>query len=321
MRPFSFMVTILSFAEITSVDTIAGLLMLYNTKGFSFSEHGAFIEAITTDWQQERRRISNETASRIQSNPSDSIPSLLVESGGQEYEVYGVIHIRNAGDRYHTLVRQSTGDKKNCLLEQGLSELFPYIPNAIETNDHSLETKVSSFRRGFFDGLRAPLSRFKTNKNKPNSQEAERGKQEQVFLAHALSPLETWYYPLPHYVNIETRIDRHQKLTIVQRRSAYLAEFTRAWNVPGTKRILTGARHSSEIGYFLKYPIREQEIVEKAQEHVDLLHRDQDAFTAMVNKDSHARSQLFRQGYKVAGIVYPLSVGILGAELYHYLVQ
>ena len=70
---------------------------------------------------------------------------------------------------------------------------------------------------------------------------------------------------------------------LMQRRSAYQAEFLRAWKKGEERKILAGIGHAPEIKHFLLHGVKEAEIVERAHAHAELLERDPQQYASLRN--------------------------------------
>lgn len=264
---------VLSFEEITAVDTIEGLVGLYSQKGHSFPDQKAFIAAVKKDWAAEQKRVFREA---MKKEPPLKPSSLDAVIGGATVSIYGVVHKPELGKKFAQTVADVVNSGGNWLFEQNLKSDFRKAKGGTEIPDHSLFYGREIFAdnlKEFLGGLiifpllplvPVALSVYCWEKLKKGDKDSS--------LKYLNVPLRAWAKPLPAYVDIGLR-EQHTKpkYDSTQRRSAYQAEFVRAWKKGEQRSIVVGAAHVPQIEYFLKHGVKDKKVIEMANQHVALL--------------------------------------------------
>ena len=84
-------------------------------------------------------------------------------------------------------------------------------------------------------------------------------------------------FNLPSSISLELKQDLNLPLnSVLDLRSAYMAEFAREWKKEEDRNILVGAAHTPQIKYFLEKGVKDQRIVDLAHEHAALAKDDLD---------------------------------------------
>ncbi len=301
----------LSFEDIISIDTLDQLTELYAKRGFTISEK-EMLPRLKQDW----KRCRDEYFYHIHLKPDlipNQVPSLDVLVDGVDYRIYGVVHAKNWSAEYNAIVSKTIENGKNWLHEQKMHTVFDLPKNSIEIPDHHLLTPTGYLRiftDSMVNGFTSPIS-IPLNKNKKYSKFKEK-----MMLSSLDMPFEAYHRPLPSYVKIQlNEKNKPAKYTPIQARSAYQAEFMKAWKVEGDKHILVGAMHAPEIKYFLKYGVKDVSITDAAQEHALLSTEDPEKF-AWLNKKSSLKTTLCATAGYFGGLT--ASSATLGYSVYSW---
>jgi hypothetical protein len=303
----------LSFDEITSVHTLESLFFLYRDKSFEFDNQfdPSFIDQISSDWQQEVRRLRREAFGRTnQEGPGNQIPCITLDLDGKTYSLFGVYHTRDAGSHYFNLVSDSI--QSDWLIEQNLQNTFPNVLKGTEVFDWCVSNPFLDLKMGLSRGAQIPqriLKYFQLKKEPDHFSDR--------YVYTLFIPLEAIHAQLPAYVDIQLRERTDSpSYTNVQKRSAYQAEFMRALQTKEPK-ILTGGTHSSEIQNFLINGVKDSKIIEKAQKHAALLDRDLIFYFRDAKSESRLSNTCYDAGFTTVEYAYALGASLLiGTGLY-----
>lgn len=270
----------ISFEEINSVDSIDELLEVYTKKGHVFSNEEQFLEQLKSDFRIEVERVKSEAMS---GHIPTKLSSLDVLINNITYRIYGVQHPLNSVPKYKRLICEANNGSGNLIFENGFNYCFD-LQRGIEMPDWSANNIWDLLRLGFLVGIHLPLIIADTTLKMLIPQ-----KTDDTSLKKLNIPLETYSFwlndGLPAYVGIELQERRkNPSYTSIQKRSAYQAEFSRAWKKGEDKRILVGAGHAAEIKYFLVNGVKDNSIVDLAHKHVGLLEKDPEKYRHFAKK-------------------------------------
>ncbi len=219
------------------------------------------------------------------------MPHLETTIKGKRCRVYGVVHEINPSPLYLKLV-QGVFSTPLWLIEQNLKKIL-YLKEGIEIPDHYIKKgKFFTDLPGFFGdgvlrGITFPFSTIATRRSRLEEREIK-------LRARKLTPFEALsiYHPssifnenLPCHLDLEVR-ERKKPASYsnYQRRSAYQAEFLRAWMDQDDRNILVGAAHATDIIHFLEKGTKNQKIVDVANRHAELLRGDPEQYHAMYSR-------------------------------------
>lgn len=269
---------ILGFNDIIMVETVESLIELYKQKGIEFSNRRDFLRRVRKDWKTEYERFRKEAFSKP---TPDKLPSLEVVVDETYYQIFGIHHgeVEKADPRYSSLISEVKRD--NLLLEQGLRDFYRW-PN-VEILDLAANSNLEAFKYLFI------LSFFPLEL--PHLFSAEHVQIKGAHLHELNIPIEA-FGELPAYLGVQIR----RSLSYDQRKSAYQAEFMRAWKKGEDKSIIVGRLHAAEIKYFLKNPIRSNRVQELAQYHAELAETDPGRYLAEFEGVKSSRSKYMSIG-------------------------
>lgn len=257
--------TVVSFHEIVSVDSIDDLVILYSERDLNFQDEEEFLNQLRSDWKLEVGKL--EVQGRLMPIPQ-KLSSLDVTIDSTTYSIFGIIHGFGVPRWYKQLVSDAVNGRNNWLYEHWLGLFFKKENGAVEIPDSAANTFWYKIKE-VYDPLEivndiVDGSRYIIKPSKSSEEDLK-------VLKEVLNvPLEA-KGNLPAYVEIELRERNGKQYTSVQARSAYQAEFMRAY-IPGEdKNLLVGATHAHETKHFLKSGVKNSRIVDLAHSHAEIL--------------------------------------------------
>ena len=248
----------LSFDQIMSVDSYDALKELYERNGAHFLCEAEFRDLVREDWSRELARRYAEAGS----DTAEPLDPFVVHAAGTAYTLVGVIHDAASAlnGRYRELIESAMDGQKIVLYEQGLSAFFPR-QQALEVCDYSANSFGRTLLEGAKGGLIMPLVSglmlyrlcrpFSTGE--ANIERLRR------------HPEENGCGSYPTYIEMHLQLQAGTRCSHSIRRSAYQAEFLRAYRRGADKTFMVGANHNRYIAYFLKHGAADQAIVKLAQ--------------------------------------------------------
>ncbi len=280
---------VLSLEEITSVSTIAALQELYSQRGVDFAEdEQKFLDRIKADW----RMIQRHERSRAQETPpSDEVPFIQIDS--VRARIYGVRHTFTSGARYRDIVTETVGTGKGWVHEAYLEQYFPLI-RSTQIPDYAANTTAATFAAGFKLGLYFPAGLFYSLRASARPKEASSNALKRFNI-----PLELYNWgPYPTFVDLELAERNGLAMSHPTKRSAYMAEFIRAWEPKDVefKNALVGGMHAPEIKYFLEHPSSNIRLVDSAHQYAELLNRDPAKFASKTFADYNVDNLVVNAG-------------------------
>jgi len=289
---------ILTYDEITRFDCINSLISAYSQKGFDFKDTGSFLGQVKHDWSLEVNRMELENLK----NPiAERFQGEEVEIDGLRYKLFGIKHDLISGSgKYKRLVIDALDNQRNLLYESGLSLIF-FRPDATEIPDFCVNSFMKSFKEGAECGITLPLFfSYMFSRHSQKSRSVEMDLKEINFPSEARGEL-------PFYVHMGEKERNGFSYSHSEARSAYQAEFMRAYKSGEEKTLLAGKNHSRQIKYFLRRGVKNTRIVDLAQNHAEVLTNNPERFK-WINRMYTAKES--------AAI---LSGGIVGASPYFIL--
>src|SRR3989344_7395933 len=284
----------LTFEEINSVDCIDELRALYEEKRGSFRSEREFLRFLKNDW----RRICNNYNRDSEEQAKFKLLEVIIDR--VFYNIYGISVDPTLGKEYRKIISNTVKPGQNWLLEQNLGLYLQLPEKAIEIPDNLVASRSHLCKKGLSDFLLDSCSLpFYVPFYVADSITGEN-----IFALNRTEALERlslhpekFTTPLPSYVKIELNEKQDPvKYTPDQARSAYQAEFMRAWKEREDKNILVELSHAPQIQYFLRKGVKDQKIVDAAQSQAELLEQDAEKFSELVKK-----SRLRSKRYNCAG--------------------
>ncbi len=256
------------------------------------SRFGTF-EQVSEAWQTSALQTIQENSQQLRARKPEKLDALVCETGGVRYRVYGVIHGWTGGvsEEYRELVRKSLQEEKTVLYEKMLGRFYGRR-GAVEAPDFCMLKRTGQFVLGLRMMLIWPLflliaaKEILTELFTRSHETAEDNDYNNIFY-HNIDPelrrgldgsLPTRLqieYELNHWGGGKGFWDLDLLLRVVPR-SAYLAEFARAWAAAtGATEIalVVGDRHLTEVRYFLEHPPVDVWTRRKASAHARQLAR------------------------------------------------
>ena len=119
------------------------------------------------------------------------------------------------------------------------------------------------------------------------------------------------YTLYPTYISLELA-QRPSKPRYVDcaKRSAYLAEFLRAWKPGEDKSMVVGSGHVMEIKYFLEQGVKDARITDLANQHLDILTSDADKYKRLMRQPFN--KVILNQLFFYTGFLMPITAAIGG---------
>ncbi len=270
---------ILTFDEIVSAASLEQVLAIYNKKGVNFKCLDEGIKHLESDWLLERERLTQEA---LQRSLPRVLPRLETTVDGKTYRIYGVIHDRvHLDSGFKKVIKETIGQEPNLVYEDGLGMRSGNLKSH-QMNDRRVPRWYHHAIFGVYVGIAMPrvvsqLLKNETTRIQPKKRE-ERIKLMNISLEFYDRSLNGT--SLPAYALIE-RIEqggyKYKSMSewlffkpYVLDRSAYQAEFMRAWS-KGTGQdtaCLVGLGHCAQIKYYLEKGVSNLRIVEQAQHDV-----------------------------------------------------
>ncbi|MBS3169735.1 hypothetical protein J4210_04580 [Candidatus Woesearchaeota archaeon] len=217
----------------------------------------------------------------------NQLPHLETEKDGITYTVFGIVHEQEPSQPYLHIVK-NTAPALAGLWEQNVMKHFAHL-QGIEIPDHyvkkqrDLRLVNSSFWDGFTDGIVLPLlplfipqirEKRRVEKEKKEKKETMLTALEAITLSEPFAIIPFAELPIHLHLELAERV-RPTSYSPYQRRSAYMAEFLKAWdNRAPRKTITVGAGHVLEIIHFLEKGTKDQQIVDLAWGDAELLNSD-----------------------------------------------
>lgn len=245
------------------------------------------VEAAAQAWQEAALTDIKAGSEQLRAAKPQRLDALAFTSGGVRFRVYGVIHGWTGGvsEEYRALVQASLKDEKNVLYEKMLGRFYGRR-GAVEAPDFCMLKRWGQLALGLRMMLIWPL--FLLLAAKEILQElftrghdaAEDNDYNNVFyhnidpelrrgLDGSLPTRPQIEYEMQHWGGGRGYWDLDLLLRVVPR-SAYLAEFARAWVAATGARevaIVVGDRHLTEVRHFLEHPVADAWILCRAATH------------------------------------------------------
>ncbi len=267
-------------------------------QGLDFQNRTELFSLLQKRWGSLKESMREEYDS-ISSNSDFSLPSELpsleVSINQQPCKIYGLIHDLAAGEEYLSLIYKTVAQRQYWLMEQYIPSVM-FILSAIsstekiELPDHLAPRSkekdlLKAYLRGLTTGVALPFAlpfvKHLGRRHKQRIKNLVRFTFDPgLEMINALARTD-----LPYYADLEEK-GNGKKATYNpnQQRSAYMAEFLRYWKPEQPRNILTGAAHAAEIRYFIEQGVKEQRIVEMAQEHAEVAENDPLKFAMIVRR-------------------------------------
>lgn len=301
--------------------SIDDFVALVREDGYPIKSEKALFKELHRKWKKTIYLIT-EYGFYDKAPTPEELPHLETRVEKELYRVYGVAHDENPSESYLELVSktcQSICQSSNCLWEQYVQEtlhgsLGREIPDHCAKRGGIFSSMPSHWTAGLTYGFLLPfLLLSKISKiGKPSLKNPEEEKRRELD-RKILTDTEaiTFYLPpvalspeLPIHLDLELR-EREKTVYYSQNqlRSAYQAEFLRAWNIPELttekqleektggskekiheKNIFVGAAHAYEVIHFLENGTKNQRVVDLAHRHAELLNTDPEKFQSFCQK-------------------------------------
>jgi len=257
------------------------LMKLAAERGYKINSEKLFLRDLQDQWQAYLRTELTEWGDGYSTRPlPTTIPHLETTIKGKHCGVYGVIHEQEPSEPYLKMVKE-VFSLPHWLIEQNLKKKFN-LRSGIEIPDHyikkwkGLADLPKYFALGFRRGITFPLTK---TENRKRTQKSELTLAEAASLHH---PPSIFNKNLPCHLDLELKErEKNPVYSEWQRRSAYQAEFLRAWRDQDDRNILVGAAHATDIIHFLEKRIGDQRIVDLAHNHAELLQTDPEKYYSM----------------------------------------
>jgi len=272
---------ILTFEQITSVDSIDALVRLYAQNGVRFQSEKEFLRRLNEDWSQESERVVQDA---LESEPPLEPRSVDVKVDGVMYNLYGINHSLNRGQRYRDSIKNAARRNGNWAFEYGATKYLGM--QGLEIPDWIYLDQLDEFLQ--YAG-RALI--FKRRKKVSESLDM-----------HLLNvPLDVVDKKFPAYVRLE--LCQHSTppdYSTDEKRSAYMGEFLRHWKKGEDKSAVVGGAHVPEIKYFLLKGSMDAEIIDRATTHATMAESDPQGFQQL-------RKDIDRKAIFIASLGYYVS--------------
>ncbi len=278
------------------------LMGLAKEEGHHFDSEELLLKNLHDHWQNYlRTELDRDYSERPLPH---KMPYLETTIKGKQCRVYGIVHETNPSKSYVTLVREAFSTPL-WLIEQNVKEVFNHH-HGIEIPDHYVNRgKIFSdlptfFAQGVLGAITLSFATIPNQKKRKVIQE--------------LTPIEAFsiYHPpsifnenLPNHLDLELR-ERRKNVSYSnwQRRSAYQAEFLRAWKQQEDRNILVGVAHATDIIHFLEKGTKNQKIVDVANRHAELLQNDPEKFHSLYSRIANGEKTILSLA-TVSGFVTP----------------
>lgn len=303
---------IVSFNELKTTGSVAALLALYDGKGRRFKTTEDALETAKKDW---RMLCNLEYARAVREPVPTNYPVTKVTLDGFNISIVGIVHSMFAAPDLLVLYRKEVAKYPLLLTEQNLGmRYYSLYSEGLDIPDHFAQGMLHLWKNDMRDMVRAPLQalraiaariRQRHHKTERRAPETAEGKILAAFLESAgfsrdaaterasaaiLHLSGSIVEQLPAAIDIDYRHLNNMPYTDSQARSAYMAEFLRAWrpdqmrglnlsqipasehsNILSSKAFLCGKGHEDEIPFFLRNGCRDASIVRRAQRDAAIL--------------------------------------------------
>ncbi|MBU1111851.1 MAG: hypothetical protein ABIG93_03080 [archaeon] len=271
--------TPLTLDEILSTNSIDELRGTYVDAGVKFKSEKKFLRQLGKDWKQ-LCKLEKKIASQNENIP-ETIPIVEINVDGVKCRLLGVGHALT-GEHYKNIIRQTAWDEKNVVLEQGMRDFVSL--GGPEMKDHLAAPGYTKYYvKGLIMGMGLPLyflskPLVSIGKRVSKRLDPSRLLEGLAITTLSLDPMISGgFRELPAHVEIELQ-EREERYEKRVRRSIYMAEFLKAWDVEGERSTVIGLGHVPEIVYFLHNGNKDEKSSELAREHVKILKKDRERY-------------------------------------------
>lgn len=232
-----------------------------------------FLPKLKKDWDSEVNRLLNDAI------VPEQVPHLEVITNAT-YKIYGIIHSYASGSKYTNMVNNELKSDDLWLCEDMLNIYFDCkncteIPDNISVSGIDMFVFISSEV-----GLKFPFhaaylfSEYTSLKKTENNDLKSLG-----------MPLESCTEDIPAHISLELKEINKKPYDFIEHRSAYQTVWLENFKKGKNKSILVGGLHVPQIEYFLNNGIKNNEVIDKALMHVDLLETDPDKYLWAIRKE------------------------------------
>lgn len=204
---------------------------------------------------------------------------------GVTYRLFGVTHVHRAEPLYRKEMEKYALPGDFWLCEQNVDRVLPRICGAISMPDHTVAPASYFFSRGVNLGLLSPALLALLGYYNLFPQRAfweTIGGLDDIKPKEGLSSLPA---PKPSLRKI-----------MRQRRSAYQAEFMRAYAKGKNKNVVVGVGHVKEVAFYLHQPTEEEFIYRQAQQHAALAEQEPQELKRIIEGHNEAEGLLLALG-------------------------
>lgn len=285
-------------------NNLESLEQLYQEKEFK-GNRKSLLRLINRNWVYEVNRL-------LEQSDNQPIPDKLdivdVEVDGTLYGILGIFHPERPSALHQNLVALAISERNNWIAEQYITSIFDFdlSYDIIEINDHELiKWRKLSY---FWSGLKSGVSVVNLFRNYDVEDEEE----DDILNIYSVPyKIVAGNDKVPYNIEIELA-ENGGSYSSSLRRSGYMAEMLKNWNVKGSKNILAGIGHTAEIEHFLKHQIKDQEVIDVAGYHANLLNTDPNKLYTMIN-NMDRNNDLFKNFGRT--IVYGGIAGLISKYL------
>ncbi len=293
-------VSILTYEQLADAKSLLEVKGLYQAQGIIVEDQKQLLEMVKKDWKIEAAGHFAKVYSSA--HVLEQFPTLSISVAGKPLKLFGVTHDIRADPTMFALLMTDLRSHPFQLAEQnlGASSIFPLAPRARELQDHYIDGIVASAFNGLlkgvassFENLRIKIAtRGRNNDNDHLSQRITLSDPNSEIIRDQLAAVLTTnkaqdpllavfsllnllidpelFKEMPTNLSLENKLQTGARLTNSERRSYYMAEFLREFDLPKllkehgatesdierTKELayICGAAHVKEIQYFLEHP-------------------------------------------------------------------
>jgi hypothetical protein len=256
---------VLSLNEL-SENRLADLSSLYKAKGYEFKSLDELVSQIRSDWKihQEIEHTELSASNSLQDGVTEKLIPIVVDCAGHKVSIFGACHSWTSGREYHALFHRAITEYPSVLTEQGMGMFFRLPKERVMYADWSAIKIREYFTTGFMSGfdLRGPLSLVSGMLLPFQRREDERSTKRSWNLMNETAGL-------PDQIAREIQVSEGIPLDFIQRRSQYMAEFSRNW--ASLKKsdcaVFVGGSHATEVRDYLRYGVDDPRIQKLAADH------------------------------------------------------
>lgn len=304
---------VLPLEPLSTVTSLEHAKQLYAEVGMQFGTIDALVRQIKIDWGYGARLLLKRAD---QLGLPEEYPATSCSIDGEQYNLVGMVHSLSTFADVRGLLLRRLANMGTHLAEQNLGLLnLGMHSQGLDIPDHfargfwrDLLFREQSLFGSAYTAIRLKALNFREKLPALRPSTELGGKIEElerkyrlpgqdptlarisVLLLHAQADIMS---PLPAAIRLDLKHQREKAYTFNEARSAYQAEFLRAWKpaetfrgdraqmteaqwatLTGSKGFLCGHAHTAEVEFFLRHGSREPAVTLRAQRDAAMLNRD-----------------------------------------------